>query len=98
MADVSLQTEISGVCCLNLMFMKNLNKNFKFYMISHLISDSILVIIYCSCIKSVTFNFDGKRPELNVSATMPTACVPYPDLFNSVMPNCKPIAVKTRKF
>ena len=25
-------------------------------------------------------------------------CVPYPDLFGNVSPNCKPIAVKTRKF
>ena len=41
--------------------------------------------------RSVTFNFGGERLDLCVSASMPTANVPYPDLF-------KPISVKTRKF
>ena len=29
---------------------------------------------------------------------LPTACLPYPDLFGNVSPNCEPFAVKTRKF
>ena len=29
---------------------------------------------------------------------MPTARVPYPDLFRNITRNCKPIAIKTRKF
>ena len=29
---------------------------------------------------------------------MPTAHVPYPDLFRNINRNCKPIAIKTRKF
>ena len=29
---------------------------------------------------------------------MPTAHVPYPDLFRNITRNCKPIAIKTRKF
>ena len=42
LADVSLQTEISGFCCLNMMFIKNLYKNFKVYLMSNSISDSII--------------------------------------------------------
>ena len=29
---------------------------------------------------------------------MPTARVPYPDLFRNITRNCKPIAIKTKKF
>ena len=98
MANVTLQTEIIGVCFLNLTFMENQYKNFKFFVMPNLIADSIIGDDLLQQHKSVTFNFDGKRPELNVSATMPTACVPFPDLFINLAPNCKPIAVKTRNF
>ena len=43
-------------------------------------------------------NFGGVRSDLYVSASMPTANVPYPDLFANIASGCKLIAVKTRKF
>ena len=41
MADVSLETEICGVSCLYLTFLEHYYKNFKFYVMSNLIADSI---------------------------------------------------------
>ena len=66
MANVTLQTEIIGVCFLNLTFMENQYKNFKFFVMPNLIADSIIGDDLLQQHKSVTFNFDGKRPELNV--------------------------------
>jgi len=98
MANSSLQTEITGVCYLNLKFLDYAYKDCKFYVMSDLIADSIIGDDILQQHKSVTFNFGGIKPELQVSAIMPTARIPYPDLFQSVPLNCKPIAVKTRKF
>ena len=98
LANVSLQTEICGVCYLNLIFMGECYNDFKFKVMPNLIADSIIGDDLLQQHKSVTFHFGGNRSELNVSAIMPTANVAYPDLFSNLAPNCKPIAVKSRKF
>ena len=97
-ANTSLQTEICGVCYLNLTFMKQNYNDFKFYVMSNLIADTIIGDDLLEKHRSVTFNFGGERSDLCVSASMPTANVSYPDLFANIAPGCKPIAVKTRKF
>ena len=98
MANSMLQTEIMGVCYLNLTFSEHAYNNFQFFVMSNLIVDSIIGDNLLQQHKSVTFQFGGKKSEVFVSSVLPTACVPYPDLFGNVSPNCKPIAVKTRKF
>ena len=65
---------------------------------SNLIADTIIGDDLLDKHRSVIFNFGGERSDLCVSASMPTANVPYPDLFANIAPGCKPIAVKTRKF
>ena len=65
---------------------------------SNLIADSIIGDDLLQQHKSVTFEFRGKKKELHISTIMPTAHVPYPDLFRNITRNCKPIAIKTRKF
>ena len=98
LANVSLQTEICGVCYLNLIFMGECYNDFKFNVMPNLIADSIIGDDLLQQHKSVIFHFGGNRSELNVSAIMPMANVAYPDLFSNLAPNCKPIAVKSRKF
>ena len=98
MANSSLQTEINGVCHLHLKFLNQTYENFKFYVMSDLLADSIIGDDILQQHKSVTFKFGGRKPELQVSSIMPTASVPYPNLFQNVPSNCKPIAAKTRKF
>ena len=65
---------------------------------SNLIVDSIVGDDLLQQNKRVSFEFRGKKKELHISAIMPTARVPYPDLFRNITRNCKPIAIKTRKF
>ena len=98
MANSTLQTEIAGICFLNLIFLQHNYSNLKFYVMPNLIADSIIGDDVLQQHKSVTFRFGGKKPDVFVSAVMPTANVSYPELFHSILPNRKPIAVKTRKF
>ena len=97
MANTSRQTEIRGFCHLNLTFLKHNYNDFKFYVISHLIADTVIGDDLLEKHRSATFNFGGERSDLCVSASMPTANFPYPDLFANIAPGCKPITVKTRK-
>ena len=67
MADVSLKTEICGVSYLDLTFLEHHYKNFKFYVMSNLIADSIIGDDLLQQHKSVTFKFRGKKKELHIS-------------------------------
>ena len=99
MGNSSLKTEICGVCYLNLTFVGNLYKNFKFHVMPNLICDAIIGDDLLQQHKSVTFKFQGKLPELVVSTIMSVANVPYPQLFgDNLSARCKPIAIKTKKF
>ena len=99
MVNSSLKTEICGVYYLNLTFVGNLYKNFKFHVMPNLICDAIIGNDLLQQHKSVTFKFQGKLPELVVSTIMSVANVPYPQLFgDNLSARCKPIAIKTRKF
>ena len=51
MADVSLQSEICGVSYLDQTFLEHHYKNFKFYVMSNLIADSIIGDTYYNSIK-----------------------------------------------
>ena len=99
MANLSLKTEICGVCYLNLTFVGNFYKNFKFHVMPNLICNAIIGDDLLQQHKSVMFKFQGKLPELFVSTIMFVANVPYPQLFgDNLSVRCKPIAIKTRKF
>ena len=81
MANSSLKTEICGMCYLNLTFVGNFYKNFKFHVMPNLICDAIIGDDLLQQHKSVTFKFQDKLPELFVSTIMSVANVPYPQLF-----------------
>ena len=99
MANLSLKSEICGMCYLNLTFVGNLYKNFKFHVMPNLICDTIIGDDLLQQHKSVTFKFHDKLPELVVSTIMSVANVPYPQVFgDNLLARCKPIAIKTRKF
>ena len=82
--NVSLKTEICGVSYLDLTFLEQHYKNFKFFVMSNLIAYSIIGDDLLHQHKSVTFEFRGKKKEFYISTIMPTARVPYPDLFRNI--------------
>ena len=59
MANSSLKAEICGVCYLNLIFVGNFYKNFKFHVMPNLICDAIIGDDLLQQLKSVTFKFQG---------------------------------------
>ena len=69
------------MCYLNLTFVGNLYKNFKFHVMTNLICDAIIGDDLLQQHKSVTIKFQGKLPELVVSTIMSVANVPYSQLF-----------------
>ena len=98
MANTSLITEIYGICNVKLQFSRRLYEQVEFFIMPDLVCDVIIGDDLLERHKSVTFQFNGKLPNLVVSSIMPTAQVEYPQLFFHMSPTCKPIAVKTRKF
>ena len=99
MANLCLKIEICGMCYLNLTFVGNLYKNFKFHVMLNLICDAIIGDDLLQQHKNVTFKFQGKLPELVISTIMSFVIVPYPQLFgDNLSLRCKPIAIKIRKF
>ena len=78
--------------------MKHDYNDFKFYVMSNSITDTIISDDFLEKHTSVIITSGGEHSGLYVSASMPTANVPYLNLFANITQGCKPIAVKTRKF
>ena len=83
MANLSLKTKICGICYLNLTFVGNFYKNFKFHVMPNLICDAIIGDNLLQQHKSIMFKFQSKLPELVVLTIMFVANVPYPHLFGN---------------
>ena len=81
---------------LNLISVKHLYKNFKFYVKLNLITDFIIGDDLLQQCNSAAFNFEGQLPELIISCEIFAAQVPYPQLFDNFRHNCRPFAIKTR--
>ena len=97
MANTSLKPEIHGICNVKLQFLQHAYKQVEFFIMPDLMSDVIIGDDLLERHNSVTFRFNGKLPNL-ISSIMPTAQVEYPQLFSHMLPACKTIAMKTRKF
>ena len=64
MANSSFKIEICGVRYLNLIFVGNFYKNFKFHVMPNLICDAIIGDNLLQQHKSIKFKFQGKLPEI----------------------------------
>ena len=98
MANTSLKTEIHSICNVKLQFLQHAYKKVEFFIMPDLVSDVIIGDDLLERHNSMTFQFNGKLPNLVISLIMPTAQVEYLQLFSHMVPTCKPIAIKTRKF
>ena len=69
----------------------------KFSVLEELCVDIILGLDFQSKHKSVILNYGGEEPPLEV-CSMSSLNVPTPSLFGNLSKDCKPIAVKSRKY
>ena len=82
MANMSLKTEIYGICNIKLQFSQHAYTQVEFFIMPDLVSDVVIGDDLLERHNSVTFRFNGKLPNLVISLIMPTAQVEYAQLFS----------------
>ena len=88
MANTSLKTEIHSICNVKLQFSQYAYKKVEFFIMPDLVSDVIIGDDLLERHNSVTFQFNGKLPNLVISSIMPTAQVEYLQLFSHMLSTC----------
>lgn len=103
MALTSLKTNILGHCFTPVTLDQRTYPSVRLGVLKDLCSDIILGQEFQKEHKSVTIEFGGPKSELVIAKStsvraLSTAAVEKPSLFANLLPNCKPIATKSRCF
>ena len=103
MALTSLKTNVLGHCFTPVTLDQRTYPSVRLGVLKDLCSDIILGQDFQKEHKSVTIEFGGSKPELVIAKStsacaLSTAAVEKPSLFANLLPNCKPIATKSRRF
>ena len=97
MATSSLSTAISGFCKVELILNGERYRQVKLSVLTKLCSSLILGQDFMKRHKSVSFDFGGNGGELKV-CSLAQLNIESPSLFSNIVPNCKPIAIKSRRY
>ena len=102
MALTTINTSITGCCTITLMLGDNVYNGIHLSVLKDLCSDIILGHNFQKQHKSLTIDMGGTKPDLVISNTSPcalsTATIDNISLFTNLLPECKPIATKSRRF
>ena len=102
MALTTMNTSITGCCTITLTLVDNVYNEICLSVLKDLCSDIILGHNFQKLHKSVTIDMGGTNPDLIISNTSPralsTATIDNISLFTNLLPGCKPIATKSRRF
>ena len=97
-----MNTSITGCCTITLSLGNNVYNGIRLIVLKVLCSDIILGHNFQKLHKSLTIDMEGTKPDLIISNTLPcalsTATIDNISLFNNLLPECKPIATKSRRF
>ena len=96
MASTSLSSKIENLCIVSLKLQDNLYGKVKFSIMKDLCCDVILGQEFLKQNSSVHIPFGGNRPPFKI-CSLTAASVPLPSLFANLLPNCTPIAIKSRR-
>ena len=102
MADSSVTAKIEGQVFVDIMLQNRKYENVKLYVLDNLCADVILGQDFMKQHNSVVFNFGGNKPALIVSCVghvnaLTAMEIPPPKLFEHLTPDCRPVAVRSRK-
>lgn len=86
-----------GYCNVILQFNGTTYENFRVTVLPELCTDVIIGHDFLKLHASLEIKFDGDRPPLKI-CSLSLASVSPPDLFANLKPDCKPVAVKSRRF
>lgn len=103
MALTSLTTKVLGHCYVNIKIGHHSYQSVRIGVLKDLCSDIILGQDFQKKLKSVVIEYGGKKPELKIPNITPVcalakASIEEPSLFANLLPGCKPIASKSRRF
>ena len=102
MALTTMNTSITGCCTITLTLGDNVYNGIRLSVLKDLCSDIILGHNFQKLHKSLTIDMGGTKPDLIISNTSPcalsTATIDNISLFTNLLPGCKPIATKSRRF
>ena len=97
MASASLKCEHLGYCYISFNLNNKQYNDFKVSVLNDLCVDLILGIDFQQQHESITFQFGGDKPNLNI-CNLATLNTNPPLLFENLPENCKPIATKSRRY
>ena len=97
MASMSQSKTVSEFVIVDISVNKQKYKNVKFYVLENLCVDIILGLAFQKQHESVTFRFGGEKPPIEICGLAMLNVEP-PDLFGNLLPNCKPVATKSRRY
>ena len=94
---------VTGYCVVNITVDGRNYKDFRFNVMKDLYSDIILGYDFQNMHKRLIIELSGSRADLVIEnnttpCALSAATVGEPSLFANLLPNCKPIATKPRRF
>ena len=103
MALTSLKTHVIGQCFADIDLNQHVYTTTRLGVLKDLCSDIILGHDFQKEHERVTIEFGGSKPELIIPNSEPVcavsaATIDEPSLFSNLLPDCKPIASKSRRF
>ena len=103
MALTSLKTHVIGQCFADIDLNQHIYTCTRLGVLKDLCSDIILGHDFQKEHERVTIEFGGSKPELIIPNSAPVcavseATIDEPSLFSNLLPDCKPIASKSRRF
>ena len=103
MANTSMKACVTGYCVVNITVDGRNYKDFHFNVMKDLCSDIILGYDFQNMHKRLIIELSGSKSDLVIEnnttpCALSVATVGEPSLFANLLPNCKPIATKPRRF
>ena len=102
MALTTMNTSITGCCTITLTLGDNVYNGMRLSVLKDLCSDIILGHNFQKLHTSLTIDMGETKPDLIISNTSPcalfTSTIDNISLFTNLLPECKPIATKSRGF
>ena len=97
MASLEHQSKIEGSCSVKLGIQDQTYNDVHLFIMNKLCTDIILGQDFLKPYKCVKIIFGGSEPTLHVCA-LKAMNVPPPSLFRNLTPDCKPVAIKSRRY
>ena len=98
MATFSLAMKVTGYCLVNLVLDRRTYSNLCLSILPDLCTDLILGLDFQSQHETVVFKHGGPKPSLSVCGVSTLNTDSPPQLFSNLTDDCRPIAIKSRKY